>query len=372
MWRLAVKFRLMSKRLFKKSSFWIILCLVPALTAGMRLALREESGVACIAIYQENPQDDLTAEIIRQLTDEKTILRYVFCETEDDAKAMVVGGKADSAWIFPKDLRAEMEQAAFGKSVEPVVTVVEHEERVTLVLTREILSSILYPYYSYEVYRDFVRNDCGLDELSDEELLETYNETKMEENLFRITLLDGTEWEDKGYLLTPARGMLALWLTLCGLASSMYFMQDEQEGIFDRMPLQQRLWAAFGMQAVLLCDGIVVLLAAVEVGGLFVSWSVEVLSAVLFSCCVAALANLMRLLCRTPERLGSAIPILLLAMAAFCPVFVDIRGWRTVKLLLPPYYYLKAIRDSCYLWGMAVYAVIVTGICVLLDRWRSV
>lgn len=371
MGRLAVKFWLLNKRLFKKYSFWMILCLVPALVAGMRLASHEESGVACVAIYREDPRDALTAEVIRQLTEEKTLLRYVFCETQEEARAMVVGGRADAAWIFPGDLQAAMEQAAAGKSVEPVVTMVEREDSVILVLTREILSSVLYPYFSYQVYADFVRDDCGLGELSDEELLKSYNETKMEGDLFRIVLLDGTTWEDKGYLLAPVRGMMALWLVLCGLAASMYFMQDEQEGTFDRMPLQRRLWAAFGMQAVLLCDGAVVLLAALGIGGLFTSWPVEVLSVVLFACCIAAMANLLRLLCRNTERLGCCIPILLLAMMAFSPMFVNVTGWRAVKLLLPSYYYLQSIHDSRYLCDMAAYAVIVTGICILLDGWQN-
>lgn len=371
MGQLAVKLWLLNKRLFKKYSFWMIMCLVPVLVAGMRLALREESGVAGIAIYRENPRDDLTAEVIRQLTEEKTLLRYVFCETQEEARALVVGGRVNAALIFPRDLQAAIEQAAVGKSVEPVVTVVEREDSVTLVLVREILSSVLYPHYSYEVYKDFVRDDCGLGEVSDGELLESYNETKMDSRLFRIVLLDGTVWEDKGYLLAPVRGMLALWLVLCGLASSLYFMQDELEGTFDRVPLRRRLWTAFGMQAVLLCDGAVILLLALKIGGLFTSWPVEVFSLVLFSCCIAAMSGLLRLLCRTPERLGCAILILLLAMITFSPVFIYVTGWRAVKLLLPSYYYLQSIHDSRYLCGMAIYAVTAAGICVLLDGWRS-
>lgn len=369
MGRLAVKFWLLNKRLLKKYSFWMILCLVPALVAGIRLASREESGVARIAIYRENPRDELTAEVVRQLTEEKTLLRYVFCETWEEARAMVAGGRADAAWFFPEDLQAALKRVAAGKDVEPVVIMTEREYNVLLMFAREILSGVLYPYYSYEVYKDFVRNECGLGELSDVELLESYNESKMEGNLFRILLLDGTVQEDKEYLLTPVRGMLALWLVLCGLAASMYFMQDEREGTYDRMPLQRRLWAAYGMQAVLLCDGMAVLLAALAVGDLFISWPTEVLCAALFACCIAGIANLMRLLCRTPERLGCGIPILLLAMTVFSPVFVDVRGWQEVKLLLPSYYYLKSIHDSRYLYGMAAYAVIVAGICSLLDSY---
>lgn len=371
MGRLAVKFWLLNKRLLKKWSFWIILCLVPALAVGMRLASHEESGVACVAIYQEDPQDSLTAEVIRQLTEEKTLLQYVFCETWEEAREMVVRGRADAAWIFPENLQEAMERTAAGKSVEPVVTMVEREHNVMLTFVREILSSVLYPYYSYEVYKDFVRDECGLKELSDGELLESYNETKMEGNLFRIMLLDGTVQEDKEYLLAPLRGMLALWLVLCGLAGSMYFIQDGQEGILDRISLHRRLGAAFGMQAVLLWDGVMVLMISLWLGGLFTSWPVEILSAALFTCCIAAMANLLRLLCRTLERLGCCIPFLLLVMLVFSPVFIDITGWRAVKLLLPSYYYLQSIHDSRYLCGMVAYAAITTGICILLDSWRN-
>ncbi|MCM1064556.1 MAG: hypothetical protein NC420_08835 [Eubacterium sp.] len=371
MWQLAVRFRLLNKRLLKKCSFWLILCLVPALTAGMRLALREESGMVRIALYREDPRDGLTEEVIRELTEERRLLRYVFCETQEEARALVAGGEADAAWIFPEDLGGAMEQAAAGGNVEPVVTMVEREDNVLLILSREILCSVLYPCYSYEVYRNFVRKDCGLGALSEEELLETYNEARMDSDLFRITLMDGTEWENGDLLLAPVRGMLALWLVLCGLAGAMYFLQDEREGVFDRISQGRRLRAAFGMQAVLLCDGVIVLLTALWSGGLITSWLVEVLGAVLFSCCTAALANLLRLLCRTLERLGSVIPILLPVMAVFSPIFVTFNGWWTVKLLLPPYYYLRSIHDSRYLWGMAAYAVVVTGLCILLDRRRQ-
>lgn len=372
MGRLAVRLWLLNKRLFKKCSFWMILCMVPVLVAGMRLVSREESGIASIAIYREDLQDDLAEEVVRRLTEEKTFLRYVFCEDQEEARALVVGGKVEAALIFPKDLHRAMEQAAADKSVEPVVTMVVREDSVILTFVREILSSVLYPYYSYEVYKDFVRDDCGLGELSDKELLESYNEIQLDKNIFRIILLDGTIWEDEGYLLAPIRGMLALWLVLCGLTATMYFMQDEQEGIFDRVPLRRRLWVALGMQTVLLCDGMVVLLTALKVGQLGTSWSVEVLSLILFSCCIAVMSNLLRLLCRTLERLGCLIPILLLAMMVFSPVFVHITGWKAVKMLFPTYYYLQSIHDRRYLYGMVAYVVIVTGICVLLDNIKYI
>lgn len=207
MGRLAVRLWLLNKRLFKKCSFWMILCMVPVLVAGMRLVSREESGIASIAIYREDLQDDLAEEVVRRLTEEKTFLRYVFCEDQEEARALVVGGKVEAALIFPKDLHRAMEQAAADKSVEPVVTMVVREDSVILTFVREILSSVLYPYYSYEVYKDFVRDDCGLGELSDKELLESYNEIQLDKNIFRIILLDGTIWEDEGYLLAPIRGI---------------------------------------------------------------------------------------------------------------------------------------------------------------------
>jgi ABC-2 type transport system permease protein len=182
---------------------------------------------------------------------------------------------------------------------------------------------------------------------------------------------DGQQTENISYLLTPIRGILAIWLMLCGFAASMYFMQDEQRGTFSGMPVKHRLWMAFEAHAVLLFDAVVILLAACRLAGVFTVWYREILSAVLFACCTIVFCNLLRLLCRTPEILGSLIPLLLLGMMILCPVFIKVRGWKAVQYLLPPYYYLNSVHSTYYLYGMVVYILILAVLCALVFQWKN-
>lgn len=368
--RIAVWYILLNKRLFKKRSFLLILCMVPLLMAGMRLAARQESGIVTVALCMKNPADELSAGVVEQLQDNNDVLRYVVCDTEEEAEGLVESFQADAAWIFPEDLVECMREAAAHKLVEPVVTVIEREDSVPLIFSREILSSALYPDFSYLVYQDFVRDDLGL-EVDESELKEAYELTLIEGSLFQIEYFDGQATEDSSYLLAPMRGILALWLVLCGFAASMYFIQDERRGTFSWMPVKHRLWLAFGFHTVLLSDAAAVLLIACRIAGVFTVWYKEIANAVLYMGCVLVFCNLLRLLCGTLERLGSCIPIFMMGMAVLCPVFINLNRFRPLNYLLPPYYYLQATHSTYHLYLMAAYICVTGGLCALADRDAS-
>lgn len=369
--RIAVWYILLNKRLFKKWSFLLILCIVPLLVAGMRLASQQESGIATIALCMRNPADELSAGIVEQLQADRDVLRYVVCETEEAARGLVESFEADAAWIFPEDLTGSIQAAALRKRVKPVVTVVEREDNVPLTFSREILCSALYPAFSYAVYEDFVRDDLGL-EVDAEELLQAYERTLVEGSLFQIEYFDGQVVEDSNYLLAPLRGILALWLVLCGFAASMYYIQDEQRGTFSWMPVRHRLWMAFGFHAVLLSDAVVVLLIACRLAGIFTIWYKEVVNAVLFMGCAMVFCNLVRLICGTLERLGSCIPILLMGMAVVCSVFINVDRFKLLQYLLPPFYYLRATHSTYHIYLMAAYICAVSAMCVLVSGCKNV
>lgn len=366
--RIGIRFWLLNKRLFKTYSFLLILCLVPALVAGVRLGAREDSGIAKILLYLPDPEDELAFQIASGLIEKNSVLYYELCDSEEEGRKAVEGFQADALWVFPENMKEVLAEVVSGASREiHIVAVVQREDDVRMLFTRQILCAELYPAFSYEMYVDFVRNECGLPDVTDEELQEAYNSTLMEGSLFRMEYLDGESAEEDGnYLLAPIRGILALWLVLCGLAGAIYYMQDEQRGAFSGLPVNRRLFWAFGVQGVLLCDGVAVMLAALKIAGVFTTWGREILAAVLFACCVLMFCNLIRLLCRRPEQLAGCIPLLLTGMLILCPVFLDVSGPKSLQYLLPPYYYLKSIHAGFYLGGMACYTVALAVVCLLL------
>lgn len=371
--KIVKRYFLLNKRLFKKYSFLLILCMVPFLVGGMNLLSQEESGIVRIALCLKNSEDELAAGIVENLMEKDSVLSYVLCEDEEEARRQVTDYDADVAWIFSENFKSDLQKAAADKRCEPVVTVVEREDNVPLRFSRQILVNKIYSDFSYMVYADFIRDDMGLAEVSDAELQAAYEKMFVEGSLFQMEYLDGQreETDDHNYLLTPIRGILALWFVLCGFAASMYFIQDERSGVFSRVALKNRLWAAFGMHAVILSDAAIALMIALKLAGVFTSWQREIVGIFLFAGCTLVFCNLIRLLCRTPERLGVCIPILLMGMLAMCPVFINSRSFGALPYLLPPYYYLKSIHSTYYLYGMMIYIGVLFILCFLTFLWRN-
>jgi len=371
MMRFAVWFFLLNKRLLKKPSFLLILALVPLLVGAMYLGAGEDSGVLKIALCMENPEDDISAEIVSELLENNSIIQYVRCDDEEKARELLTSYEADAVWIFPENLKQELKNAAHKKKIESVVTVVEREDTVSLIATREILCKTLYPFFSYYAYEDFIRDDMEMKEISEEELREAYNKTLVDGCLFKMEYPDGQQVEDANYLLAPIRGILSVWLVLCGFAASMYFMQDEQNGAFSKVPMNNRFAASVVLHVVLLFDAALVLLIGCRMAGVFTHWLQEVLAVILFAGCTLMFCNFFRMLCGTMERFGICIPILLMVMIVLCPVFLDLKKFRVVQYLLPPYYYLKSIHSVYYIYGMVVYFIVMSSVCILLSKWQN-
>ena len=105
--RALLLFVLFSKRLFKKGSFWLLLCAVPLSAAGMKSLSVGENGMLHILLCQENPSDPLSGEIVSQLLAERSVIQYTLVEQEEDAYRSVEHGEADGAWIFPDEMQMQ-------------------------------------------------------------------------------------------------------------------------------------------------------------------------------------------------------------------------------------------------------------------------
>lgn len=364
-----VRLWLIQKRLLKRRSFFLLMCLAPLFAAGVGSLSGESAGIATVALCLPE-EDRVAAEISERLFTGESVLRYLLCGSEEEARTLVENGEADAAWIFSEDMEERIRELAERKRVRPVVTVVEREDSVPLILGREILAAAVYPSFTYAVYEGYVREDLGMPEVSEEELRAVYESVSVEGSLFQMVYPDQTpgEAEEYGYVQAPLRGILAIWLTFCGLASALWFMRDEERGVYGKTTGMKRMLASYRACAVFLADAAVVLLLSVKLSGVFADWKREVVSCVVFAACVTVFANLLRLLCRTPQRLGVLFLPLGAVMLALCPVFLNLQHFRAGKLLLPPWYYLQSIHNTHYLYLMAVYAAVLFVLSLLLQR----
>lgn len=365
---------LLNKRLLKKISFLVILCSIPFLVIGVNYMASLESGMLKVVLCQEEAEDDLYVSIKDKLYEHGNMLQFIEAEDSKEAELLVRSGQADVAWIFPKDLQGQIETFLSNDfNEEGLIKVLEKEDNVALRMSREILFGELYANISYSLYTQYVTEKLLLEEsITDEQLREHYENTNMEGSMFVFSYLDGTEGDiTTSYLLFPVRGLLAVVIALCGLAISMYFMQDEEKGVFTWMPLNKSVWGSWLYQLPGLVDVCTIVLIALFFADIFTNWLTELVLMAMYLLMVAGFSDVVRRLCGKPIRLGAIIPMLILVMLALSPIFMGAFDAKPIQILLPSYYYLNAIHNRYYWIWMLVYIVVVFVLDSVLLRFQS-
>jgi len=365
---------LLQKRLLKKTVFWILLILIPILCFCYSTVSQEDSGIVTIALAQE-AEDPLASQVINDLADSSQLIRFKICQTPSEAEALVLGGKADAAWIFPAQMQQRLEAfVANPKSTNAFVTVLEQEDNILLLLTHEKLGGTLYDLYAETVYLRYIREAIPeMAEASDEDLLRYYNEANFPSELFLFEQADGTPatLEHSNILTMPVRGLLGVVIVLCGIAAAMYYIQDQNRGTFSWLPVRQRpvielisLWIAVG-------DLTLVALISLLVTGLSESILLELITLLGYSLCCSVFCMMLRCICNSISLLGALLPLLVVGMLVICPVFFNLSNLRQLQYLLPPTYYINSVYDpSCTLY-MLLYTLVCAGIYLLAGIFRK-
>lgn len=365
-------YALLSKRFFKKISFVILLLSIPLLTAGLKMVSQQDSGMLKIILCAEDG-DALTKDIMGTLMEDKTVLQFTVMDNPEEARKAVRSNLADAAWIFAEEFQEKLDfYSRYGYSEDVPVLVVEREDTIPLQLSKIKLFGILYPHVAYSAYRHFAKEELLPEEdLSDEALRKAYEISSQEGSLFNLAYVDFTEEADsRNYITAPLRGLLSLMILLCGFAAAMFFYQDEEQGMFDRITPGKRHAQLCLYELAAMAPAAFVSLAALFITGNTgqAGWEILIMAVFLSDCTL--FCSLLKRILRSSKIMGALIPLLLLGMLVLCPIFFSYRGLRMIQLLLPPYYYLNAVHNGGYLSGMLLHTGII-GILFYLSALKS-
>lgn len=362
---------LLTKRLYKRPTFLVLLALIPALVLGYSATARDDSGVVTIALARED-QDPLAVQVMEKLPSESQLIRYIVCDSRQEAEAAVRRGKADGAWIIRAGMTENAARFINSRSqTDALVDVIEREESVVLRLTREKLGGELFLCCARALYIPYIRQNVPeLDHLSDDALWESYQNSQIGDTLFLYDSASG-EIAKVSYLLSPVRGLLAVMVVLCAGAGAMYYLEDCRKGTFGWVALKKLPLAELSGQTVCVGNVAIVALLALAVSGLSGSVLTELLALVLYSLCCAVFGMVLRKLCGNMHVLAAVLPVLVVIMLVVCPVFFDLGALRQFQYLLPPTYYINAGHNAVYLLYMAGYTAALAGIYWLVEACRS-
>ena len=354
-------FLLLSKRLYKKPSFLALLVMIPICVAAVGVAAGQDSGFVHIVLAQQQAEDGTGAKAIQSLLEEKGMILYTKADSPETAVEAVETGQADEAWIFPADI---MEQMQTGR--EYVVQVITREERIATKLAREKIPAVLYEYSAKVYYLNYVRTELTqLDDLSEAALLDYYEKVSVSEDLF----VYGNPADVQGggnttnYLTSPIRGLLGVLLVLCGMAATLYYMQDETRGMFSYVKESLRGLVALCCVLTAATNVSVVVLLALKVTDLAGSLLWEIPALLLYGVCCGSFCLLLRQLIPGIRGYCAVFPLVTVALIGLCPVFFDMRKLALLQHLLPPTYYVNALYNRNYMLYMVMYS----AACLLLS-----
>lgn len=360
---------LLNKRLCKKKSFLVLWLLLPCLTIGMQWISRQESGVLHILLYEQQPSDTWTEQIVNELVQMDSVIWFERTEQLEQAYEQVQAGKADAIWIF-SDMQEKIE-AVFqtGERREALVNIIEQADTVALHLAREKLYGVLYPYLSYELFERFIEDTFTLAQpMAEEELHSFYEETTVEGNLFRVAYSaysQDTE-QESSYLVMPLRGILAVFLFVCGAACTMYNKQDRACGMYLQLSQTRKFWLEVGSYMVVLwCAGIFTI-GAFRFLGIFTSWRQELVTMLLYGIIIAGICYLLRRCLKTTTAIGVSLPIVSVLFLVCSPVFLHSNQLKWLQNVLPITHYIQAVYEPALFASMLWYAVIVWGTVAVL------
>lgn len=362
---------LLTKRLIKRPAYLAVLLLIPLFAAAVALFSRQESGAINVALYLEDPADPMSCTIADRLLNGESILRCVPFDSAEAAREEVRSGRMDAAWLLGSDLDAGFDAfVRYGSG--GLITVVEREDNIFLMVSREKLFTTLYPDLSFALFRNYLVREMGVENVTEEELREYYASGFTAEELIRFSYVDGSEVDtDASYITAPLRGILSLLLLLSGLASGMYCYREERDESFVWLPAAQRRTLPVLCHITAMVPPAAAVLAALALSGVWLGLGRELAMMLLYVPACALFCEILRCLCPREEHYGALIPILAVAILVFCPIFVSMNLGMPLRFILPPGYYLNASLSTKKLWPMLLYLAALIPLTALCSRLRE-
>ncbi len=357
--QICIWYRILLKRLLKRPSFLVILALIPLLSLAMASISGEKGGFLRIVVAAEEPEDSYTQSMMERICADSELVSYTVCATPEEARAAVVNGSADTAWILLPALADRIASVAAGKRSQLVHVIVGEDSTFTRT-AREHLFGALYADISYSTYLQYIDELSLPDEMLTEEALRTnYEIFSKDRQIIKFEYLNtDEEAKNTNYLTSPLRGLLVVIMLMCGMAGTMYFLTNERDKTFACLSPVKRVCVFFANNLAAVSLAAVFVTPSLILSGNYTNFGRETLLMILYVLMATGFCTLLGAVCRRLGILALCLPVVLVMSVAMSPVFVNIKMLAPLQRLLPTNHYLYAVTDTTRISGMILYVLV--------------
>lgn len=359
------------KRLFRKKSFILLLLLMPLATFVLSLASKSEASILKVGLVH-NPADPISAELVGKLCNDDSAISFLEISDKDTAIDLVEKGDINFVFVMDDELtRLLSENITLGYS-NHYMTLYTREKNIEDSMTAVKVCSSLFPAAIDILYKDYMKNEVGIDleqaALIHDELNEFYSAEDLIEMRYIGDEKPESESDESSYITSPLRGLLACWIVLLGMAANLYFLEDEKNGVLGLFSLRKRFALSLVYEVIpMLCGAVVAFLTMLGFG--IISFSgMELLNLLILVLGSIGLCSLLRELAGDMAKMGALIPVIMIWMVIACPIFHSLKKLRLLSYAFPVSHYLFAEGIGIFRLTLLAYGLLLTGVSYCIRR----
>ena len=363
-------FYCLSKRLYKKWMFIILICLIPLSVAALKITSASDKGFVKIAVI--NYSSGAGKVIESSLLENTGIINFVSYSDESAARDDLKQNRLDAVWIIPSDIENRI--AAFVGAPDRdnyIVYIIEAEDSVKNRLATEKLSGAVFPVISRRFFLKCVREDTDFDlsALSDQEIYEYYDAFFKDADLFKFAFPDENitaKSAERNYMTSPARGLLSAVTLLSGLAAALLYISDKKKGVFSFKSSSGLVFISFAF----------VLTAIINIGffaflttfilGVNTSLLRETAIFLIFAVNSALFCTLLLNIIKSETLLSPVAVLLSVLDILICPIFFDFTVQKRAQFIFPNTYYINSVHSNAYFKYSLIYTAVLSLLLFLI------
>lgn len=360
-------FLLIFKRLFKHPLFIVILLIFPVLCIVVERAGAVHEQPVNIAIYSQSPED-FNKAVVKHLLLDDGILNFYMCDSEEQVRSDVAAQRAECGYILPEDLMKKLRQ---GKNKSLVQTIVS-PATVSARLVDEVVFSYIFQEYSPEILLGFLDGEFPD---SDHSLVLSYLNGHLDDgSTFRFAFDRDTEdgYIPSSVLFGYVKGMLAVYIFICGLLGSYDSIKDRRRGVYVRLGYPSSMAIVlFPALASALCAGAASWIALAIMGS--AAGGSVIFSIIAYVLFTSGYCSVITGIFRKEETFCMLIPVLTLGSLISAVVPVQLQtlfdGVGAIARIFPPAWFSQASGSD--VWLMLGMGVVLWMIGMFIEALRA-
>lgn len=374
-------FSLTLKRYFKRKMFFLSILLLPVLILFLGMLTEQGETEWKVALYSE--EKGISESVCQRLINKSGFIQFYECESEEEMKKAIISKQAECGVFFQEGFQQAVETFHFDDEV----ILYYSPSSIAQKMVREEVFATTLAEVNETLLSCFMDKQTEMNDAKTDILLRYYEQYIKDGNVFHFDYQEmKSDYRESGALkivLTPVRGMLAIFIWAEILLSVLLIYGDEKNGIYKVMRQRRRWYCQLCILGIPSIVTSAVTLIVLQFSHILYQMPIlsigeEILWLAGYSVLCILFAMSIYYCCRNSAVYVLSVTVLLIAGVVLCPVFFSLQmlapRLSMIQYVLMPGAYLSRFLSGqiWILWIEICIWFIVMGILRLLNYKRFI